>query len=160
MGIARAAEGFSIFDIFAPTQENPRTSTSTIGDLRTIERKEKRAIEHQIFLEIFPRTSSSFFNRTRTRARPPHEHLEDLAGSEEVVKIQISTFLRVIQCSCRTQKSRGFPGYSSSSSDSLGSTSGLAGQGENLQQVSAYGVLTLGFVSHNKETQNMRENHS
>ena len=50
------------------------------------------------------------------RNRPPHEHLEDLAGSEEVVKIQISTFLRVIQCSCRTQKSRGFPGYSSSSS--------------------------------------------
>ena len=54
MGIGRAAEGFSIFDIFALTQENPRTSsrTRTIGGLRTIERKEKRAIEHQIFLEI------------------------------------------------------------------------------------------------------------
>ena len=56
MGIARAAEGFSIFDIFAPTQENPRTRTSsrtsTIGGLRTIERKEKRAIEYQISLEI------------------------------------------------------------------------------------------------------------
>jgi hypothetical protein len=56
VGIARAAEGFSIFDIFAPTQENPRTRTSsrtrTIGDLRTIERKEKQAIEYQIFLEI------------------------------------------------------------------------------------------------------------
>ena len=54
VGIARPAEGFSIFDIFAPTQENPRTrtSSSTIGDLRTIERKEKRAIEYQIFLEI------------------------------------------------------------------------------------------------------------
>jgi hypothetical protein len=48
--IATAAEGFSIFDIFAPTQENPRTRT--IGGLRTIERKEKRAIEYQIFLEI------------------------------------------------------------------------------------------------------------
>src|SRR5271165_5491567 len=48
--------------------------------------------------------------------RAPHEHLEDLAGSEEVVKIQISTFLRVIQCSCRTQKRRAFAGYSSSSS--------------------------------------------
>jgi hypothetical protein len=54
VGIARAAEGFSIFDIFAPTQENPRTRTRTrtIGGLRTIERKEKRAIEYQIFLEI------------------------------------------------------------------------------------------------------------
>ena len=56
MGIGRAAEGFSIFDVFAPTQENPRTRTSsrtsTIEGLRTIERKEKRAIEHQIFLEI------------------------------------------------------------------------------------------------------------
>jgi hypothetical protein len=51
VGIARAAEGFSIFDVFAPThQENPRTRT--IGGLRTIERKEKRAIEYQIFLEI------------------------------------------------------------------------------------------------------------
>ena len=29
-----------------------RTSSRTIGGLRTIERKEKRAIEHQIFLEI------------------------------------------------------------------------------------------------------------
>jgi hypothetical protein len=52
VGIARAPEGFSIFDIFAPTQENPRTRTRTIGGLRTIERKEKRAIEYQIFLEI------------------------------------------------------------------------------------------------------------
>src|SRR5580704_8957283 len=62
--MARAAEGFSIFDIFAPTQENPRTRTSsrtsTIGGLRTIERKEKRAIEYQIFLEI----SSSYLARS------------------------------------------------------------------------------------------------
>src|SRR5580704_9205540 len=55
-GLQGRRRGFSIFDVFAPTQENPRTRTSsrtrTIGDLRTIERKEKRAIEYQIFLEI------------------------------------------------------------------------------------------------------------
>ena len=55
---------------FGPTiRTRTSSSTSTIGDLRTIERKEKRAIEHQIFLEI----SSSylvFLNRNRTRARP------------------------------------------------------------------------------------------
>ena len=56
------AEGFSIFDIFAPTQENPRTRTRTIGGLRTIGRKEKRAIEVPDFprnLFLVPRFRSS-----------------------------------------------------------------------------------------------------
>ena len=44
-GIGKPAEGFSIFDIFH--QENPRDE----DDWGTIV-KEKRAIEHQVFLEI------------------------------------------------------------------------------------------------------------
>src|SRR5271165_3760094 len=48
--------GFSIFDIFAPTRESEDEDELEYeydwGDFRTIGRKEKRAIEHQIFLEI------------------------------------------------------------------------------------------------------------
>src|SRR5271166_4092437 len=34
LGIGRGGQGFSIFDIFAPTQENSRTRTSTIKELK------------------------------------------------------------------------------------------------------------------------------
>jgi hypothetical protein len=50
--------------------------------------------------------------------RPPHEHLKDLAGNEEVVKNQILTFLRVLRDTVHVapKKAPGFLGYSSSSS--------------------------------------------
>jgi hypothetical protein len=55
VGIARAAEGFSIFDIFAPTpctEDEHDDEDEYDWGLRTIERKDKRAIEYQIFLEV------------------------------------------------------------------------------------------------------------
>jgi hypothetical protein len=50
--------------------------------------------------------------------RPPHEHLEDLAGGEEVVKTQILKLLHVICGGVHVapKKAPGFLGYSSSSS--------------------------------------------
>jgi hypothetical protein len=55
-------------------------------------------------------------NRPRRRRRPPHEHLEDLAGSEEVVKIQILKFFARICDGVHVapKKAPGFLGYSSS----------------------------------------------
>src|SRR5271165_7441798 len=76
-GLARvfwwAAEGFSIFDIFAPAQENPRTSssTSTIGGPQNASEEGEtsdRAPDFPRNLFLVPRFR--FFNRNRTRARP------------------------------------------------------------------------------------------
>ena len=53
MGIARAAEGFSIFDIF---RSNPRESEDEYeydwGASERLSGRRNRAIEYQIFLEI------------------------------------------------------------------------------------------------------------
>src|SRR5580658_10581950 len=86
----------------AETRTRTRTRTSTIEERLRARRNEPR--RGRGFLSLGPPESFSFFDRTRTRT--PHEHLEDLPGNEELVKIKILTLCALFaECSCRTQES-------------------------------------------------------
>jgi hypothetical protein len=81
-----------------------RTSTSR-GRVRLESdcgRGETNPDEDEVFSPSGPPESFSFFDRTRT----PQEHLEDLPGNEELVKIKVLTLCALFaECSCRTQES-------------------------------------------------------